>query len=95
MGVPRTGTDWLKSQAKRVTDGEALPVTASVAAVVEVEAWLQRHGVAYAPPAAVPMAVVAASARPVVRLSVTSAPARVHPARIAARSARPPHAKTD
>ncbi len=58
MSVPRTGTEWLKAQAKRVSDGEELPVTAPVAALVEVEAWLQRHGVQYAPPSAVPMSVI-------------------------------------
>ena len=56
--VPRTGTDWLKRQAGRVTDGDTLPVTAPVAQVVEVEAWLQRHGVQYAPPAPIPMHVI-------------------------------------
>lgn len=56
--VPRTGTDWLKRQAGRISDGDTLPVTAPVAAVVEVEAWLQRHGVQYAPPSAIPMNVI-------------------------------------
>lgn len=58
MAVPRTGTDWLRTQAKKVTDGAELPVTASTAAVVGVEAWLQHHGVAYAPPTAIPMAYI-------------------------------------
>lgn len=56
--VPRTGTDWLKSQTRRVGDGRPLPVAAPVAVTVEVEAWLQRHGIQYAPPAAIPMPVI-------------------------------------
>jgi hypothetical protein len=53
-----SGTDWLRSQAKRVSDGGDLPVTTDVAATVEVEAWLQRYGVRYAPPAQIPMGLI-------------------------------------
>lgn len=58
MSVPRSGTEWLRSQAKRVGDGDELPVTEQVALLVEVEAWLQRHGVQYAPPVAIPMYLI-------------------------------------
>lgn len=53
-----TGTDWLRNQAKKVQDGPALPVSEQVAATVEVEAWLQRNGVQYAPPSYIPMSLI-------------------------------------
>lgn len=55
---PITGTDWLRKQVQRVTDGATLPVTPTVAATVEVEAWLQGEGVSYAPPTAIPMHMI-------------------------------------
>lgn len=58
MGVPRTGTDWLKAQTKKITEGAELPVTAHTAGAVEVESWLQSHQIAYAPPACIPMSVI-------------------------------------
>lgn len=58
MGVPRTGTDWLKAQTKRISEGAELPVAASTALAVEVESWLQAHQIAYAPPAPIPMSVI-------------------------------------
>jgi len=58
VGVPRTGTDWLKAQTKKITEGAELPVSAQTAAAVEVEAWLQGHHIAYAPPAMIPMQVI-------------------------------------
>lgn len=51
----KTGTDWLRKIAAKVTDGPELPVTTAVAAAVEVEGWLQRLGVQYAPACAIPM----------------------------------------
>lgn len=56
--APVTGTQWLRRQATRVTEGEKLAVSAPVAVTVEVEAWLQEHGVRYAPPAAIPMQLI-------------------------------------
>ncbi len=58
MRAPQTGTDWLKAQARRVSDGAPLAVSAPKAAMVEVEAWLQGHGVQYAPPGPIPMAMI-------------------------------------
>ncbi len=55
---PKTGTDWLKARARQVGDGAALPVSAPQAAMVEVEAWLQGHGVQYAPPSMIPMSLI-------------------------------------
>jgi ParB-like chromosome segregation protein Spo0J len=54
----KTGTDWLRQQVTKVSVGGALPVTEQVAVRVEVEAWLQRHAVSYAPPTLIPMAVI-------------------------------------
>lgn len=54
----RTGTEWLRSQSRKVSDGPELPVSATTAASVEVEAWLQRHGVQYAPPTHIPMGLI-------------------------------------
>lgn len=54
----RTGTDWLRHQVKKVSEGEVLPVSEQRAAAIEVEAWLQRHGVAYAPPTQIPMSLI-------------------------------------
>ncbi len=54
----RTGTDWLRQQTGKVSLGEKLAVTTQVASTVEVEAWLQRHGVRYAPPVPIPMELI-------------------------------------
>jgi len=54
----RSGTDWLRSQVRRIGEGPVQPVTAEVAATVEVESWLQSHGVQYAPPAPIPMSLI-------------------------------------
>ncbi len=53
-----SGTDWLRQQTKRIDDGSELPVTTQAAATVEVEAWLQRHGIRYAPPTQIPLALI-------------------------------------
>ncbi len=53
-----TGTDWLRNQSRRISGGEELPVDPHTAASVEIEAWLQSHGVRYAPPADIPMALI-------------------------------------
>jgi ParB-like chromosome segregation protein Spo0J len=54
----QSGTEWLRSQAKRVGDGEPLAVDTDIAAAVEVEAWLQARNVAYAPAAWIPMNLI-------------------------------------
>lgn len=55
---PKSGTDWLRRQTKRIGDGEELPVSAADAYQVEVESWLQSRGVQYAPPSAIPMSLI-------------------------------------
>lgn len=56
--APRAGTDWLRGQAKRITGGGPLIVDEAVGAAIEVERWLQRHKVDYAPPTDIPMALI-------------------------------------
>jgi ParB-like chromosome segregation protein Spo0J len=53
-----TGTDWLRSQTKHITSGGDLPVSQAQAASVEVESWLQGHGISYAPATAIPMHLI-------------------------------------
>lgn len=55
---PKTGTAWLQKQAGLVSDGGELPVSEQEAAAVGVEAWLQSHGVQYAPPLEIPMILI-------------------------------------
>jgi len=57
-GRIKSGTEWLRIQARRIADGPELPVTSDVAAAVEVEAWLQQHGVQYAPPSPIPVHLI-------------------------------------
>lgn len=54
----KSGTDWLKSQSRKISDGAQLPVSEQEAAAVGVEAWLQGHGVRYAPPLDIPMTLI-------------------------------------
>lgn len=56
--VAKTGTDWLKGQTRKMSDGAELPVSEQEAAAVGVEAWLQSHGVRYAPPLQIPMLLI-------------------------------------
>lgn len=56
--VPKSGTEWLKRRSITMDDGRELPVTQSEAAAVNVEAWLQGHGVKYAPPLDLPMILI-------------------------------------
>lgn len=53
-----TATDWLKKQGRKVVEHTTLDVTEEKAATVEVEAWLQRREVKYAPAVAIPMAMI-------------------------------------
>ncbi len=57
-GAAKTGTEWLRIQAKLIGEGEELPVSTEVAATVEVEAWLQQRGVQYAPATQIPMNLI-------------------------------------
>lgn len=56
--VPRTGTDWLKFNARKIGPGEELPVSVIEAAAVGVEAWLKSHEVEYAPALEIPMILI-------------------------------------
>jgi hypothetical protein len=56
--VSKTGTDWLRIQARRIGPGQQLPDADASAACLEVERWLQRHSVAYAPPTQIPLALI-------------------------------------
>lgn len=58
MEAPKSGTDWLKSQTRRISEGGALPVDARRAAAMEVERWLQGREVHYAPPTAIPLDLI-------------------------------------
>lgn len=49
---------WLRNQTKKIQEQTELAVSEEVASATEVEAWLQRRGVKYAPPTAVPMAMI-------------------------------------
>ena len=53
-----SGTDWLRKQVKQTTPDRDLAVSTEVASAVEVEAWLQSHGVSYAPPTLMDMNLV-------------------------------------
>lgn len=57
-GERPTGTDWLKSQVRKIGEGDVLPVSAGRATSIEVEEWLQRKGVQYAPPSLIPMGYI-------------------------------------
>lgn len=51
--------DWLRKQGRKVEVREGLTDNdRALAATVEVEAWLQREGVGYAPPTGIPMAMI-------------------------------------
>ncbi len=52
------GTDWLRQVNRKIDIGAELVVSAEVAAGVEVEAWLQKHNIEYAPPIAIPMSYI-------------------------------------
>lgn len=53
-----TPTEWLRAQTKKIDTQEGLAVAEDTAAAVEVEAWLQRRGVQYAPPSMIPMTLI-------------------------------------
>ncbi len=56
--LTRGGTDWLRKQAGKVTDGSELPVSPDEADRVGVEAWLQARGVQYAPASQIPIGLI-------------------------------------
>lgn len=51
-------TSWLRRQTKRIEEQDELAVPEQTATGVQVEAWLQRCGVRYAPPTAIPMSMI-------------------------------------
>lgn len=56
--APKAGTDWLRRNVRKIGEGAELAVTQEVASSVEVEAWLKRRNVQYAPPTGIPMALI-------------------------------------
>lgn len=58
MSANPVGTDWLRKQAKRIEDQDTLSVDEATAAATQIEAWLQKRGVRYAPATEVPMALI-------------------------------------
>lgn len=55
---PNAAKRWLQNQKKNVEDRDVLSVDRAKAAAIEVEAWLQSHGVAYAPAVEIPMEMI-------------------------------------
>lgn len=53
-----TATAWLRKQTRQITEQETLPVDEQTGSAVPVEAWLQRCGVAYAPPTGIPLTMI-------------------------------------
>jgi CBS domain-containing protein len=51
-------TSWLRRHSKGIKEHTELAVTEEVASATEVEAWLQRRGVKYAPPTGIPMTMI-------------------------------------
>jgi len=54
----KTGTDWLRKTSGKVAEAHVLPVSGNRASAIEVEEWLQGHGVSYAPAALIPMDLI-------------------------------------
>lgn len=54
----RAAMDWLKKQSGKVETHTTLEVSEEKAATVEVEAWLQRRNVKYAPATGIPMHMI-------------------------------------
>jgi hypothetical protein len=51
-------TDWLRKQSRKVDAQDTLPVDEETASGTQIEAWLQRRGVRYAPPTGIPMEMI-------------------------------------
>lgn len=51
-------TDWLRKQSHKVDEHDTLAVDEETASATQVEAWLQRRGVRYAPATAIPMEMI-------------------------------------
>lgn len=51
-------SDWLRQQSRKITEHDGLAVREEVATANQVEAWLQRRGVRYAPPTGIPMDMI-------------------------------------
>lgn len=52
------GSEWLRRLAGRVEERDTLEVNEDVASATQIEAWLQRRGVRYAPPTMIPMEMI-------------------------------------
>lgn len=53
-----TATEWLRKQTHRIDEHDTLSVGEDVAAATQIEAWLQRRGIKYAPATAIPMSMI-------------------------------------
>jgi hypothetical protein len=51
-------TDWLRKQTRNIDEHDTLEVGEEVASATQVEAWLQRRGVRYAPATGIPMNMI-------------------------------------
>lgn len=51
-------TDWLRKQSRSITEHDSLSVGEEVATATQIEAWLQRRGVRYAPATGIPMSMI-------------------------------------
>lgn len=52
------GTEWLRKQTKKIDDQSELSVDVATAAATQIEAWLQRREIRYAPPVEIPMSLI-------------------------------------
>lgn len=53
-----TGNEWLRKQSRRVDEHDTLAVSEETASATQVEAWLQRRGIRYAPATGIPMTMI-------------------------------------
>lgn len=51
-------TDWLRRVSRKVDEHDGLEVSEETASATQVEAWLQRRGVRYAPATGIPIAMI-------------------------------------
>lgn len=50
--------DWLRKHSRQIGEQQGLAVDESVASAAQVESWLQRRGIRYAPPTGIPMEMI-------------------------------------
>lgn len=55
---PTLAMDWLRKQTRKIDEHDSLPVDEETGSATQVEAWLQRRGVRYAPPTGIPMHMI-------------------------------------